>query len=654
MTGSPTAAAKRYRNLLIASTREALTRERAIRRSGAPNGLADYPVPLTSAEIDLMVQRYEEKWLRSQSVQKADGPTPIKPVQSPRAAERAYERALRHRVLNPLFRQLRAGLAEAYGAAQLIAALDGMPPPNLGTIPEDLAEEHLAKLAGYHRDKLIQTFRTALGIDIRPVLQEAAIRPVLAERMRDNVRLITSIPQRVNDLLHDSIRDTFEGQPFDQQALARVLQNGYRTVGYQTRRIARDQTTKTIGQLTEARHRQIGIQEYIWRTSQDERVRPTHASLDGTPQRWDRPPAVGHPGWDIQCRCVALPVIAGTRWAPARPTPKPSRQPATTKPKAPKPPGAKSLAPAEVRRRLVAQGGSLEKDYRLAVAEREALVNEYRAMSAAYKTLGVSTPARAAQRADMVAKYAEIEAKKKEIVAVDRRRRALARKLRRAYLEHQQPPHAISWQMSYVSPAVTNPANIQARISAAMEDYQRLVAQWPNTPRKLQFEVVPGRGGFRASCGQGANHITVTVSPGTTKRTIIHELGHALENADDKIMERAARHVYQRTQGDPLESLRTLTGLNYKPNEVTRKDAFFHPYVGRHYEAPSPSFRGQTVKNPHHPTGPRLNGTEVTSMGLEWLYAFPVEIAMKDPRLFDHVYRELIRLRRAATMATVP
>ena len=173
----------------VVGSREALTRERAIRRSGDPTGLADHPVPPTGAEIDLMVQRYEAKLLRRSvpGVRKAEPSPPIEPVRAPRAAERAYERAIRHRVLNPLFRRLRAGLAEAYGSAQLIAALDGTPPPNLGTIPEELAEEHLARLSGYHRAKLIKTFRSALGVDIRPVLQDATIRPVLADRMRDNV-----------------------------------------------------------------------------------------------------------------------------------------------------------------------------------------------------------------------------------------------------------------------------------------------------------------------------------------------------------------------------------------------------------------------------------------------------------------------------------
>lgn len=59
--------------------------------------------------------------------------------------------------------------------------------------------------------------------------------------------------------------------------------------------------------------RAFGRTQYIWRTRRDGRVRPTHARLEGTRQRWDDPPVIspdgrrGHPGEDFNCRCIALP-----------------------------------------------------------------------------------------------------------------------------------------------------------------------------------------------------------------------------------------------------------------------------------------------------------------------------------------------------------
>ena len=272
---------------------------------------ADAPPLLTDAQIDLMVERYAAKRKRppnqgtGQGIAKA-GPSPIS---SRRSDELEYAGALRRIVLGPLFRSLRSGLSRAAAVSQAIAALDGVD----WTLPEGLVAEEVAaraaRLDGYHRARLIQTFRSAVGIDIRSVLNDAAIRPLMDAWRRENVSLIRTIPQRLHEGLYQRMSATFAERPFDRQALSRVLSTEFQSAGYNLRRLTRDQTGKAIGQLTQARHRQIGIEEYTWHTSQDERVRPSHAALDGTRQRWDSPPSVGHPKEDIQCRCVAIPYI---------------------------------------------------------------------------------------------------------------------------------------------------------------------------------------------------------------------------------------------------------------------------------------------------------------------------------------------------------
>lgn len=111
------------------------------------------------------------------------------------------------------------------------------------------------------------------------------------------------------DDLRVEIDVAFSTEPFNQEDLRRVVREKGQSAGYNLRRITRDQTNKAIGNLTKARHEQLGIEQYVRRTAQDERVRPAHATLNGTTQRWDEPPAEGHPGQPIQCRCVAEPVI---------------------------------------------------------------------------------------------------------------------------------------------------------------------------------------------------------------------------------------------------------------------------------------------------------------------------------------------------------
>ena len=304
-------------------------------------------------------------------------PTP-NPISPRRIDERAYEKALRLIVLQPLMHNLRRGLSEAAAAGQTYAALEGITwdRDRMEQLVESEVAEHAARLDGYHRNRLIQTFRRALSVDVRPVLSEPAIRSLMDAWRRENVSLIRTIPQRMQDGLFKRMTRTFARRPFDQQALARIVAEEGKVSGYNLRRITRDQTSKAIGQLTQARHRQIGIEEYTWRTAQDERVRDTHSALDGTLQRWDVPPDVGHPGQDIQCRCVAIPYI------PEAQTGMP-RERVELQPAAPRPEGLASAGFApEVAARYAASARTFTRhpdfvDYRSNEALRRYTGNEH-------------------------------------------------------------------------------------------------------------------------------------------------------------------------------------------------------------------------------------------------------------------------------------
>lgn len=74
--------------------------------------------------------------------------------------------------------------------------------------------------------------------------------------------------------------------------------------------IARDQTLKLYAGISEAGHRENGIDSYIWSTSRDERVRPEHRALEGRKFRYDTPPEPGNPGEDYCCRCAAIPDLS--------------------------------------------------------------------------------------------------------------------------------------------------------------------------------------------------------------------------------------------------------------------------------------------------------------------------------------------------------
>lgn len=134
-------------------------------------------------------------------------------------------------------------------------------------------------------------------------------RDLLAGWVRENVSLITSIDDRYFADLERLFAGGIEsGQ--NTGSLRKVLEERYGVSRSRAQLIARDQISKLNGQIAQKRQSDLGIEEYVWRTVGDERVRDSHAAKDGRRFRWDDPPAdTGHPGDDFQCRCSAEPVI---------------------------------------------------------------------------------------------------------------------------------------------------------------------------------------------------------------------------------------------------------------------------------------------------------------------------------------------------------
>lgn len=111
---------------------------------------------------------------------------------------------------------------------------------------------------------------------------------------------------------------------------------------------------------------------------------------------------------------------------------------------------------------------------------------------------------------------------------------------------------------------------------------------------------------------------TVHLGKGTASQVTVHELGHLLE-ADPDIKRAAMEFLERRTTGEKAERLRDVTGIKaYGRNEITKKDGFFSPYVGKQYDD---------------------GFTEVVSMGLEKMAEDPAEFAKIDPDHFRFIYQ---------------
>ena len=101
------------------------------------------------------------------------------------------------------------------------------------------------------------------------------------------------------------------------------------------------------------------------------------------------------------------------------------------------------------------------------------------------------------------------------------------------------------------------------------------------------------------------------------RRTVVHELGHWLEHTNPEMHDKILEFYDRRTEGEKLQWL----GKGYRRDEKTRRDRFIDPYMGKEYMR-------QGVRD----------ATEILSMGIEYMYADPVTLAVKDPDYFDFIF----------------
>lgn len=184
-------------------------------------------------------------------------------------------------------------------------------------VEERLSPKKLGENVGIFAERVnahnVKEFTRVIGIPTSSVL--VGDQALLMHAFRDtNVNLIESLVGNQLDEL-TAILEEAEIGAWRVEELSEKIQASFGVSESKADLIARDQTLKLNGQLTETRQTSVGITHYIWTTSNDERVRPDHAELDGQTFPWDDPPVTNddgdtnNPGGDYQCRCTAFPVL---------------------------------------------------------------------------------------------------------------------------------------------------------------------------------------------------------------------------------------------------------------------------------------------------------------------------------------------------------
>lgn len=176
---------------------------------------------------------------------------------------------------------------------------------------EQIAQEFVTTSAG-DNDRRVKSF----GIDLYGGDQQ--LQDYLRAAAFQNAQLIRSIPaqylEQVGNIVMGNMRQGMRPSYIEGE-----LVKQFGVTQRRAKLIARDQTAKIQGEMSRIRQVNSGIRYFRWVTSQDERVRHSHAAVAKRDVgfgpgvfRWDDLPIVdGVPtfcGQPVNCRCVGVPV----------------------------------------------------------------------------------------------------------------------------------------------------------------------------------------------------------------------------------------------------------------------------------------------------------------------------------------------------------
>lgn len=157
------------------------------------------------------------------------------------------------------------------------------------------------------RDRWEAVLQAGTDFDIGAMIAADDVAEMLNVRALSFAELIKSVSEQVQASIAQAALAGIYGGGTDD--VARAIQAAMEVGFRRARLIARDQMAKLNSDMNEYRQRQIGVEQYTWRTIMDGRERPHHHERNGKVFQWDKPPPGGHPGREINCRCRALAII---------------------------------------------------------------------------------------------------------------------------------------------------------------------------------------------------------------------------------------------------------------------------------------------------------------------------------------------------------
>jgi uncharacterized protein with gpF-like domain len=178
----------------------------------------------------------------------------------------------------------------------------------------------------HNKNVLINDFDKKFTVNLAPIVQNINVQPVMQSMTAENFNLITSLGNDELSKVKTAVLNELSAGEFSRKRVFELVRKQGQVSLNRARFIARDQSHKFNANLTRVRDEEIGITEYIWRNSNDMRVRgrpgglyplntpstrgkPNHWIREGKKFSYNNPPEGGAPGIDYNCRCYAEAIL---------------------------------------------------------------------------------------------------------------------------------------------------------------------------------------------------------------------------------------------------------------------------------------------------------------------------------------------------------
>lgn len=179
----------------------------------------------------------------------------------------------------------------------------------------ELAKQGLSNEKGLWR-KYFEAAKQRHYIALPTTFKEYEMQ-TLSKAVKTNFEMITSIPSRMMEILEHKYTSTL----IEEVAKGNLPRGSFRKLlqshgAKQAKVIARTETAKLQTAITENRAKNLGSVAYIWRSSNDQRTRPSHKAMNDVVVFWrdqSQKPLLdnmrGNAGEFPNCRCTIRPIL---------------------------------------------------------------------------------------------------------------------------------------------------------------------------------------------------------------------------------------------------------------------------------------------------------------------------------------------------------